>query len=337
LLIGCALLVESVGRLRGVALGFNPEHVLTASISLSPARYEANRQQALFFGQLVQRLNSSTGVQSATAAMSLPMMGYAGVPVQDAAKPLLKLNQRPIATFMPVTPGYFETLEIPLRGRDFSERDQEDSQRVAIINEALARRCWPEYPRGQTPIGGRLWVGGVNPKPAEIIGVAANVHQTLENNPWPDTVYVAFAQNPQPFATLAVRTEARPLAFSGLVLEQVRQLDRDQPLSAVKSMDDLIDDQLGQRHLLTLLLGSFAAMALLLVLLGIYGMIAYFVAERTQEIGIRRALGAQPSDVRRLVVGQSFRIAVDIHSSGRLVSMRRTDRQLYSGPPRHEY
>jgi len=310
LFIGCALLIESVGRLRGVALGFNPGHVLTASFSLSPARYQTNQQKVLFFGQLIQRLGSSPGVHSATAAMSLPMMSYAGVPVQDAAKPLLKLNERLIATFMPVTPGYFETLEIPLRGRDFSERDQEDSQRVAIIDEALARRFWPEYPRGQSPIGRHLWVGGVNPKPAEIIGIAANVHQTLEKNPWPDTVYVAFAQNPQPFATLAVRTETGPLAFSGLLREHVRQLDRDEPVSAVKSMDDLIDDQLGQRHLLTLLLGSFAAMALLLVLLGIYGMVAYSIAERTQEIGIRRALGAQPSDVLRLVVGQNFRLAL---------------------------
>jgi ABC-type antimicrobial peptide transport system permease subunit len=107
-----------------------------------------------------------------------------------------------------------------------------------------------------------------------------------------------------------VRTETGPLAFSGLLREHVRQLDRDEPVSAVKSMDDLIDDQLGQRHLLTLLLGSFAAMALLLVLLGIYGMIAYSVAERTQEIGIRRALGAQPADVLRLVVGQTFRLAL---------------------------
>ncbi len=311
LLIGTALLIESVSRLRGVAVGFNPANVLTASVSLAPSRYDTNQKKALFFQELVRRVGSSPGIRSAAASMFLPMMGYAGTPVQDAAKPLLKLNERPIATISVITPGYFRTLEIPLRrGRDFTERDKEDAQRVAIIDEALARRFWPAYPRGQDPIGQHLWVGGVNPNPAEIVGIAADVHQNLENSAWPETVYVSFAQNPQPFAMLAVRTEANPLGFTGAVREQVRALDKDQSISAVRTMDDLVDEQVGQRRLLVILLGSFATMALLLVLMGIYGIIAYSVAQRTQEMGIRRALGAQQSDILRLVVGQSFRLAL---------------------------
>ncbi len=311
LLIGTALLIESVSRLRGVALGFNPANVLTASVSLAPSHYDTNRKRALFFQELVRRVGSSPGIRSASASMTLPMTTYAGTPVQDAAKPLLKLNERPIATISIITPGYFRTLEIPLRrGRDFTERDNEDAQRVAIIDEALARRFWPAYPRGQDPIGQHLWVGGVNPNPAEIVGIAADIHQSLENSAWPETVYVSFSQNPQPFARLAVRTESHPLGFTGVVREQVRALDRNQSISIVRTMDDLVDEQVGQRRLLVILLGSFAIMALLLVLMGMYGIIAYSVAQRTQEMGIRRALGAQQSDILRLVVGQSFRLAL---------------------------
>ncbi len=311
LLIGTALLIESVSRLRGVAVGFNPANLLTASVSLAPSRYDTNQKKALFFQELVLRLGSTPGIRSATASMFLPMMGYAGTPVQDAAKPLVKLNERLIATFSVVTPGYFRTLEIPLRrGRDFTERDKEGAQRVAIIDEAMARRFWPAYPRGLDPIGQHLWVGGINPNPAEIIGIAADVHQALENSTWPETVYVSFAQNPQAFATLAVRTEANPLGFTAAVREQVRALDRDQSISAVRTMDDLVDEQVGQRRLLMMLLGSFATMALLLVLMGIYGIIAYSVAQRTQEMGIRRALGAQHGDILRLVVGESFGLAL---------------------------
>ena len=123
-------------------------------------------------------------------------------------------------------------------------------------------------------------------------------------------MYVSFAQNPQPFATLAVRTDAKPLGFTGAVREQVRALDKDESISASRTMDDLMDEQVGQRRLLLFLLGSFATMAVLLVVMGIYGIVAYSVAQRTQEIGIRRALGAQQSDVLRLVVGQSFYLAL---------------------------
>ncbi|HWF48508.1 MAG TPA: ABC transporter permease [Bryobacteraceae bacterium] len=311
LLIGTALLIESVSRLRGVSIGFDPANVLTASVSLPPSRYDTNQKKAQFFQELVRRLDASPGIRSASASMFLPMMGYAGTPVQDAAKPLLKLNERPLATFSVVTPGYFRTLEIPLRrGRDFTERDKEGAQRVAIIDEALARRFWPAYPRGLDPISQYIWVGGINPNPAEIVGIVAHVHQNLENNVWPETVYVSVAQNPQAFATLAVRTEANPLGFTGSLREQVQALDKDQSISAVRTMDDLVDRQVGQRRLLAILLGSFAAMALLLVLMGIYGIIAYSVAQRMQEMGIRRALGAQPSDILRLVVGQSLRLAL---------------------------
>ena len=227
--------------------------------------------------------------------------------MQDAGKPPLKLNERLIATVLVITPGYFRTLEIPIsRGRDFTERDRDGAQRVAIIDENLARRLWPAYPRGLDPVGQHILIGGTNPQPAEIVGIVAHVHQNIENSAWPESVYISFGQNPLSSAMLAVRTEREPTKFTASVRDQVRALDRDQPISAVRTMDDLVEAELGQRRLLTALLSSFAGVALLLALIGIHGVVAYSVVQRTHEVGIRRALGAREGSILRLIVGQGF-------------------------------
>ena len=307
LLIGAALLIESIAQLRHVDVGFNPANLLKLDISLPPVRYDTDQKTASFVNSLIQRVESLPGVRGAAVAWYLPMMGSAGTPVQDAAKPPLPLNQRPIATLLIVTPGYFHTLGIPLRrGREFAEQDTPDAPRVAIIDEAAARRLWPAYPAGEDPIGHRIFIGGLNPKAAEIVGIAANVHQGLEGSPWPECVYDSFAQHPQHSAVLAVRTTGDPLSLTRAVRGQVQALDRDQTVAGVQTMEDLLEEEVGQRRLLTKLLGFFAGMALLLALIGIYGVIAYSVVERTQEVGIRRALGAQQSDILRLVIRQGL-------------------------------
>jgi len=307
LLIGSALLVESIAHLRHVDVGFNPANLLTMGVSLPPSRYTTDQKKASFFQELVERVGALPGVRGATAAWFLPMMGYAGTPVQDAGKPPLKLNERPIATILIVMPGYFRTLEIPVRrGRIFAEQDTTDASRVAVIDEALARRFWPAYPEGQDPVGQKLLIGGTNLKPVEIVGIVANVHQDIENSAWPETVYVAFAQHPQPFAALAIRTTGNPLMFTRAVQEQVHELDPDQAAADVRTMDDLVEAQIGQRRLLMMLLASFAGVAVLLALIGIYGVIAYTVAQRTQEVGIRRALGAKQSNIVWLVIRQGL-------------------------------
>ncbi len=218
LLIGAALLVESMIHLRGENPGFNPAKLLTMRVSLPVLRYDTYQKKDTFFNELLRRVGSLPGVRSAAVAMYLPMTGYAGTPVQDAGKPPLRLNERLIATILVVTPEYFRTLQIPFRrGRDFTEHDIQSAERVAIIDENLARRFWPAYPAGQDPVGQHLLIGGVDPRPAEIIGIVANVHQNIENSGWAESVYVSFRQIPQSSAMIAIRTEGDPIGLTSAV------------------------------------------------------------------------------------------------------------------------
>ena len=309
LLIGAALLIESVVQLESANPGFRPDGLLTFRVSLPPSRYDTDQKRNTFFAELRAKLEALPGVRGATVAMTLPMTGFAGSPVQDASKPPLRLNQRPIATIQIVTPGYFRTLGIPLmRGRTFSDRDiEENAPRSAVIDEGLARQLWPGYPAGVNPVGQRLVIGGTNPHPAEIVGIVGNVHQNIENIGWPGSVYVPGVL---PSAVLAIRTQDNPAQYAAAVRDTVWAMDKDQPISDIKTMEQLMEAQLGQRRLLLALLASFAGAALVLALIGIYGVLSYSVAQRTQEMGIRRALGARNHEIISLVVGQGLRLAV---------------------------
>lgn len=309
LLIGAGLLIESVVHLENENLGFQPQGLLTFRVSLPPSRYDTDQKRNTFFAELTTRLESLPGVRSAATAMTLPMTGFAGSPVQDASKPPLRLNERPLATIQIVSPDYFRTLGIPLiSGRTFSDRDiQENAPRLAVIDEGLARQLWPGYPAGLKPVGQRLLIGGTNPHPAEIVGIVGNIHKNLENIGWPGSVYVPGVL---PSSMLAIRTQSNPAQYAAAVREAVRAIDKDQPVSGFRTMDQLIEAELGQRRVLLALLAGFAGAALVLALIGIYGVLSYSVAQRTQEMGIRRALGAREHDIISLILGQGLRLAL---------------------------
>ncbi len=307
LLIGATLLVQSLARLYRVDPGFRPADVLTMRIALPPARYDSDRKKEAFYGDLVQRVESLPGVRAAAVTLTLPMAGVSfGIPVQAAGLPPLPLNQRPIATLQLITPAYFRTLHIPLRrGREFTQHDVPGGTPVVLISEDLGRRFWPAYPNGQDPVGQYVLIGA-SPEPAQIVGIVGDIRQAgLASDPGPG-LYRPCAQNPPQSAMFAVRTEGDPLRFVNAVRGQVLAIDRDQPVSAVQTMDDLMEASEGQRRLAATLLGGFAGAALLLAVVGIYGVIAYSVAQRMKEMGIRRALGARRGDILRLVLSQAL-------------------------------
>jgi len=307
LLIGATLLMESMARVHRADWGFNTENLLTMQLSLSFVTYNTDQERAEFFQELIERVEAIPGVRSAAMTLTLPIMGWAGRPVQPLDQPQVRLNERPIAVQQMVTPDYFKTLQVPLRrGREFTARDDMAAPRVAIISESFARKFWPEYPNGPDPIGRRILLG-LDPLPAEIVGIVANGEglATLSN----PGMYIPAAQYPPPSAMLAVRTEGNPLRFANAVRSQILMIDRDQAVSSVRTMEDIIDAARSQHRLVMTLLGLFAAVAVILALVGMYGTISYSTAQRTREVGVRVALGAHPADVFSLLIRQGLIIS----------------------------
>ncbi len=278
-------------------------------IALPPARYDTVQKKAAFYDELVRRVESLPGVRNAAVTLTLPMTGFSGTAVRIVGQPERKLNERPIAIVQNVTPGFFRTMGIPLkRGRDFTALDTQSTPLVVVINESLAQRFWPGYPNSPDPVGQHL-VTGVSAG-GQIIGIVGDIRQAGLAADIRPGLYRPCAQVAPQSAMFAVRTGGDPLWLVNAIRSQVLSIDRDQPISAVKTMDDVVEESEGQRRLIMTLLGSFAGTALALVVVGIYGMIAYGVAQRTKELGIRRALGARPRDILWLVAGQGLGLAL---------------------------
>ncbi|HEX6495352.1 MAG TPA: ABC transporter permease [Acidobacteriaceae bacterium] len=310
LLVSAGLLLQSLARLYRVDPGFRPDHVLTMSVSLAPAQYDTDAKRAGFYTQLVDRVEAIPGVEDASVTLTLPTAGWAGTPIQITGRPEPPLNQRPIAVVQQISPDYFRTLKVPLkRGRVFTISDNASAPGVVIIDEALARRFWPQYPGGENPVGQHLVVGSSR-QPLEIIGVAAEVHQEGRDAAPLPGFYIPNAQQPPQSAILVLRTKGDPASFTETVRRQVLALDHNQPISDVKTLSAVLDSSEDQRRLMFTLLGAFSIAATLLAILGLYSVISYSVVERTREIAIRQALGAQRGSILVLVLRQGLGLAL---------------------------
>jgi putative ABC transport system permease protein len=307
LLIGAGLLIKSFYRVLQVNLGFAPEHVLTMELSLTDTRYPAPQQKLEFFSQVLRRVESLPGVRSAALADSLPLSPYNSFLMVSLNRLLPRAALSSSTTVMisrlTVSPAYFYTLGIPvLKGRTFTDHDDEQALKVAVVNEALARHLWPT----EDPIGKGLPAFGN----LTVVGVVGNTrHEGLSQDTEAE-VYVPYLQLPYNSMQLAVRTAADPDSMVSAVRTQVRDVDPDQPLYHVGTLQQVLSESAAPRRFNMLLLGIFAGIALTLATVGIYGVIAFSVAQRTHEIGIRMALGAKRSDMLGMVVRQGLKLAL---------------------------
>jgi predicted permease len=312
LLAGAGLLIRSLNRLSHADLGFNPEYLFTATFDLSETRYNSD-QQDQFIGELFTRLRSLPGVAAAAGAMPLPLVHDRWSVSFDQLDHPLPEESRPSAGIYVVVPGYFETMQIPLvRGRTFDQRDRRNSAPVVIVTEEFVRKFYPN----EDPIGKRIEIGaGEGPsreryKTREIVGVVGDIRTSNLSAAPPAAYYIPLPQLMLGPPMMAIRSSSAPGTIATEVRKVLSAMDPDAPLYMVRTMEDYLALDLGRARFQTMLLGLFAGIALLLTAIGLYGVMSYTVAERTQEIGIRVALGAGRRDVLRMILARSLVITV---------------------------